>query len=121
MPPEANEALIGRFWQIFNEARVDDNGSLDLAGDLDSILDPDCVLIHAEMNTGDEVHGRDGMKAFVSTIRTAFPDFWVFVRQQPLAEDDKVVTTWSATGTPESTEVQPAPALNSDAITLESR
>lgn len=45
-----------------------------------------------------EIHGPEGFKQFVSTFRTAFPDFRVTVEDQ-IAEGDRVVSRWTAMGT----------------------
>jgi steroid delta-isomerase-like uncharacterized protein len=45
-----------------------------------------------------ETPGREGLKAFVAHLRTAFPDLHFTVEEQ-IAEGDKVVTRWRATGT----------------------
>lgn len=45
-----------------------------------------------------EVRGRDGMKAFVTTLRTAFPDYHCAIEDQ-IAEGDEVVTRWTVRGT----------------------
>ena len=41
---------------------------------------------------------RDGRKMFISVIFAAFPDFRVLIEDM-VAEGDKLVTRWSATGT----------------------
>lgn len=45
-----------------------------------------------------ETPGREGLKAFVAHLRTAFPDIHFTVEDQ-IAEGDKVVTRWRAIGT----------------------
>lgn len=47
---------------------------------------------------GTEVHGREGMKGFVTTYRSAFPDYHCTIEDQT-AEGDTVVTRWTAYGT----------------------
>jgi steroid delta-isomerase-like uncharacterized protein len=42
--------------------------------------------------------GRDGTKAFLGMFTSAFPDIEVTIEDQ-IAEGDKVVTRWTATGT----------------------
>jgi steroid delta-isomerase-like uncharacterized protein len=44
------------------------------------------------------INGPDGAKAFVPEIQSAFPDFQMIFEDQ-IAEDDKIVTRWTATGT----------------------
>jgi steroid delta-isomerase-like uncharacterized protein len=80
-----HKAVVGRFiGQAFN------------AGDLaiiDELVSKDYVL-HA----APEVRGPEGMKHFVETYRTAFPDYACTVEDQ-IAESDKVVTRWTVRGT----------------------
>ena len=45
-----------------------------------------------------EVRGRDGMKACVTTLRTAFPEYHCAIEDQ-IAEGDEVVTRWTVRGT----------------------
>lgn len=47
---------------------------------------------------GTEVHGREGMKAFVTTYRSAFPGYDCLIEDQ-IAEGDTVVTRWTVRGT----------------------
>ena len=115
MSPVDNKTLIAKFWQIFNEAKVDDNGELDKAAELENIIDSGCVLRHAVTDSGQELHGHDSIKAWVSTIRTAL-DFKVIIDEelfhQWTAEGDRVVTIWQGSGKPESKEVQVFPPLD---------
>jgi steroid delta-isomerase-like uncharacterized protein len=46
------------------------------------------------------VKGPDGLKAFITVYREAFPDLRATVEEQ-IAEGDKVLTRWSARGTHE--------------------
>ena len=61
---------------------------------LDTLISPDFVN-HTADNPSE---GRDGFKARVQAIRTAFPD-WELVSEDMIGEGDKVVTRWRATGT----------------------
>lgn len=45
-----------------------------------------------------EIHGTEGFKQFVTMYLTAFPDLQFTIDDQ-IAEGDKVVTRWTATGT----------------------
>ena len=45
-----------------------------------------------------EVPGREGLKAFVTSLRMSFPDLRLTV-EDLIAEEDKVVTRFSASGT----------------------
>src|SRR2546430_2416084 len=44
------------------------------------------------------IHGPEGFKQLYATYRTAFPDTHLTIEDQ-IAEGDKVVTRWTATGT----------------------
>ena len=61
---------------------------------LDTLISPDFIN-HTSDNPRE---GRDGFKARVQMIRTAFPD-WELVVEDMIGEGDKVVTRWRAHGT----------------------
>ena len=61
---------------------------------LDALISPDYVN-HTTHNPGE---GRDGFKARVQTIRTAFPD-WELIAEDMIGEGDDVVTRFRAGGT----------------------
>lgn len=46
----------------------------------------------------DETHGPEGIKQFVSAMRSAFPDLHFTIEDQ-IAEGDRVATLWKAGGT----------------------
>ena len=50
------------------------------------------------LHVAPEVRGPQGMQHFVTMYRTAFPDYSCIVDDQ-IAEGDKVVARWTATGT----------------------
>jgi steroid delta-isomerase-like uncharacterized protein len=82
-----NKELLRRFFEeLFNR------GNLDVADEIvgTNYLNHDAVP--------GEAPGRAGLKAFVVYLRTAFPDIH-FTVEDLIAEDDKVVTRWSVTGT----------------------
>jgi steroid delta-isomerase-like uncharacterized protein len=68
-------------------------GNLDL---VDEIVSPDYVIY--DNGRAEPVRGRESLKAAVSAMRAAVPDFVVTVDEQ-LAEGDTVMTRWTATGT----------------------
>ena len=70
---------------------VYNQGKLDVVDDL---VSPDFVF-HA---TSGDMHGPAGIKEYVATLRTAFPDLRITIEDQ-VAEGDRVVTRWSASGT----------------------
>ncbi len=61
---------------------------------LDTLISPDFIN-HTSDNPRE---GRDGFKARVQSIRTAFPD-WKLIAEDMIAEGDDVVTRFRAGGT----------------------
>ena len=58
----------------------------------------------------DEIHGREGIKQFYGALRAAFPDIHFTVEDQ-IADGDRVVTRWTASGTHEASfRASPPPA-----------
>lgn len=53
------------------------------------------LVIHA---SSQEIRGRDGAKQYVAALRAGFPDLRFTIEHQ-IAEDDMVVTRWTARGT----------------------
>ena len=62
---------------------------------LDEVVSTD--FLYREPTVG-EKRGRAGFRELVTIYRTAFPDLKMTIEEQ-LAEGDKVVTRWTATGT----------------------
>jgi len=62
---------------------------------MDEILSTDYV--YREPTVG-EKRGRAGLRELITTYRNAFPDVRLTIDEQ-IAEGDKVVTRWNATGT----------------------
>ncbi len=82
-----NKDLLRHFFiDLFN------NGELDV---VDEIVGLNYVNHNAMPG---EMPGREGLKSFVSQLRFSFPDLQ-FTLEQQLAEGDKVVTRWIASGT----------------------
>lgn len=74
------------------------NGDLAL---VERIIAPDFVA-HAAPITGtgsDEVHGREGLRGWVSGIRAAIPDLTFSTQVGPVSEGDMLVGRWQARGT----------------------
>jgi steroid delta-isomerase-like uncharacterized protein len=85
---EQNKALAARIpLEAFNQGRVEV---------LDEVIAPDGVD-HAAMPPG-LPPGREGVKALVGALRTAFPDLKITIDQQ-IAEGDLVVTHSTTSGT----------------------
>lgn len=83
---EANKEVVRRvFLEIFNE------GKLALAEDLCS---PD-TLLHSPTLTEPGV-GPEGIRQFVQTLRTGFPDLHIEI-EDLIGERDKVVARWRST------------------------
>lgn len=81
---ESNKQLYRRMIEEgFNK------GNLDV---VDELVSPDHV------NHSDNVKGLEGYKGFISMYRSAFPDLKMTIEEQ-VAEGDKVVNRWIATGT----------------------
>ncbi len=83
----ANKDILRRFFdQLFN------------AGDL-SVADEIVATNYVNHNAlPGEAPGREGLKAFVTLLGTAFPDLHITIEDQ-VAEGDKVATRFTATGT----------------------
>ncbi len=80
-----NKAVVRRFIeQAFNSGEV---------AVINELVARDYVL-----HVAPEVRGREGMQHFVAMYRDAFPDYACTVEDQ-IAEEDKVVTRWTARGT----------------------
>ena len=94
---EENKALVRRYYEeFFNK------GNLSVA---DELIAPDFVS-HAlgERREG----GPEGVKQFVTIVRTGFPNFNVTIEDQ-LAEDDKVETRFMMSGTHHGQRMGAAP------------
>ena len=88
MSAEENKVVSRRVAQeIFN------GGNLDLA---DELYAPDYVL--HDPSLPEDLHGPEGLKQYAAMTLGAFPDARVTVEDQ-VAEGDKVVSRWTATGT----------------------
>jgi steroid delta-isomerase-like uncharacterized protein len=82
-----NKQLLRRFFEeLFNR------GDLRVADEIVS-----ATYINHNPVPG-ETPGREGLKAYVSNLRIAFPDIR-FTIEDLLADEDKVITRWSARGT----------------------
>lgn len=87
---EENKELYRRLIEeTFNE------GDLDL---VDELVAEDCVL--HEAGQPEPIRGPEGVKAFLGTYRSAFPDAHIDI-EEVVAEGDVVVGRWTATGTHE--------------------
>ena len=84
---ESNKTILRRFFEeLFN------TGDLSVADEIVGVN-----YVNHDAVPG-ETPGREGLKAFVTHIRTAFPDIYFTIEDQ-IAEGDSVVTRWTVTGT----------------------
>lgn len=89
MSSDRNKTIVRR---VFEEPW---KGNLDV---VDELIARDYVG-HDPANP-EPLHGPEGVKEFISTYRSAYPDARITVEQQ-LAEGDMVATRWTARGTHE--------------------
>lgn len=86
MGADQNKAIVRRLIeQAFNEGNF---------AVIEELVDSDYVIHVART----EVRGHKAVKKFVTMYRTAFPDYHCTIDDQ-IAEEDKVVTRWTASGT----------------------
>jgi steroid delta-isomerase-like uncharacterized protein len=101
---DKNKAVARAVFDVFNGADP---------SELDDVVAADSVD-HDLYNPFRE-EGREGLKKLIAMYRQAFPDLHVSIDDQ-IAEDDKVVTRWTATGTHQG-ELMGAPATGKSATT----
>jgi steroid delta-isomerase-like uncharacterized protein len=85
---EQNKQLIRRAVE-----EVWNGGNFDV---VDELVASD-FIVHAALPE-DEVHGPEGAKQYFAMLRQAFPDLHFTIEEQ-IADGDRVVTRWTATGT----------------------
>ena len=104
---EENKALARRSWEVVTE------GSLDTLEDaLAEVYANDFILHEA----GEDIVGIEGLTQFVSMLRSAVPDLRITL-EDDIAEGDKVVTRWTASGTHQGELMGIAPTGNQVTIT----
>ena len=104
---EENEALVHRYFEeIWNK------GNLDLIDDLFTAN----FVRHGPTGTEGEVRGLEGFKGLVSMYHNAFPDLRVPI-EDLIAESDRVVTRWRASGTHQGELLGSAPTGNQASVT----
>ena len=104
---EENKALTRRSWLIVSE------GSLETLGDVLQEVYADDIVMH---EPDEDVRGIEGLKQFVSMIRSALPDLRITL-EDDIAEGNKVVSRWGAQGTHQGELMGIAPTGNEVAIT----
>jgi len=86
--PERNMASVGRYFdEVLNEGRLEV---------IDELLAPDFTLRIPTLP--EPVRGPEGMKRFVTALRTGFPDIH-FTVERRVADGDKVAARWFIEGT----------------------
>jgi steroid delta-isomerase-like uncharacterized protein len=102
---EDNKALARRFYELW------ENGDLDALGEVvaEDSVDHDPYNPHGQ-------EGLEGAKKTIAMYREAFPDTRFTIEDQ-LADGDKVVTRWTATGTHEGELMGMQPTGNRATIT----
>jgi steroid delta-isomerase-like uncharacterized protein len=104
---EENKVLTRRSWVIVSE------GNLDTLEDALAEVYAEDVVLH---EPDEDVRGIEGLKQFVSMIRSAIPDLRITL-EDDIAEGDKVVSRWSAQGTHQGELMGIAPTSNQVLIT----
>jgi len=104
---EENKALTRRSWEIVAK------GSLDTLEDALQEVYADDIVMH---EPDEDVRGIEGLRQFVSMIRSALPDLRITL-EEDIAEGEKVVSRWRAQGTHQGELMSIAPTGNEVAIT----
>src|SRR5215217_1749524 len=104
---QENKALTRRSWEIVAKGNLD---SLDDA--LKEVYADDIVMHEPD----EDVRGIEGLKQFVSMIRSALPDLRITL-EDDIAEGEKVVSRWRAQGTHQGELMGIAATGNEVAIT----
>ena len=99
---EQNKAIARRAIEEVFSAQ----GNLDVA---DELFAPNYV--HHDPASPEDIRGPEGAKEFAGMYRTAFPDVQLSTQDQ-IAEGDKVVTRWIASGTHQGEFMGIAPSGN---------
>jgi steroid delta-isomerase-like uncharacterized protein len=88
MSVEENKAVAARFYEVYNQGRMEV---------IDEIFAPDFVGRDPN-DPSRERHGPEGVRRVVEAFRSAFPDLEGTLEDQT-AEDDKVVNRYTGRGT----------------------
>ena len=104
---QENKALTRRSWEIVAK------GSLETLDDALQEVYADTIVMH---EPDEDVRGIEGLRQFVSMIRSALPNLRVTL-EDDVAEGDKVVSLWRAQGTHQGELMGIAPTGNEVAIT----
>jgi len=104
---EENKVLTRRSWVIVAE------GNLDTLEDALAEVYAEDIVLH---EPDEDVRGMEGLKQFVTMIRSAIPDLRITL-EEDIAEGDKVVSRWRAQGTHQGELMGIAPTSNQVTIT----
>jgi steroid delta-isomerase-like uncharacterized protein len=104
---EENKVLTRRSWVIVAE------GNLDTLEDALAEVYAEDIVVH---EPDEDVRGVEGLKQFVTMIRSALPDLRITL-EEDIAEGDKVVSRWRAQGTHQGELMGIAPTSNQVIIT----
>jgi len=104
---EENKVLTRRSWLIVTE------GNLDTLEDALAEVYAEDIVLH---EPDEDVRGVEGLKQFVTMIRSAIPDLRITL-EEDIAEGDKVVSRWRAQGTHQGELMGIAPTSNQVMIT----
>ena len=104
---EENKVLTRRSWVIVAE------GNLDTLEDALAEVYAEDIVVH---EPDEDVRGVEGLKQFVTMIRSAIPDLRITL-EEDIAEGDKVVSRWRAQGTHQGELMGIAPTGNRVMIT----
>jgi steroid delta-isomerase-like uncharacterized protein len=90
MSTEQNKTLARRFWfEVFSQGNI---------ATIDEICDANWTYHDPSDPKGNWPRGTQGMRQLVNLYRSAFPDLHFTIEDQ-VAEGDKVVSRWIASGT----------------------
>jgi len=107
MSKENKKVLTRRSWEIVAQ------GNLDTLKDALVEVYADDIVLH---EPDEDVRGIEGLKQFVSMIRSAIPDLRITL-EDDIAEGEKVVSRWRAQGTHQGELMGIAPTGNKVIIT----
>jgi steroid delta-isomerase-like uncharacterized protein len=101
MSAKENKAIARRA-----DEELFDRGNLDVADELFALN-----FVYHDPASGEDWHGPESVKQYATMLRAAFPDLHYTVEDQ-IAEGDKVVTRYTASGTHQSELMGIAPTGN---------
>lgn len=98
--PEADvQVMVERILEIFNQ------GNISLVQEVFA-----AEYVRHDKALPEDIQGLDALKAYITSLRTAYPDFTVTVDDRIIA-GDKIITRWTVTGTNTGPLVSPTGEL----------